>query len=67
MDIIEVDLAKKRQIKQFLDLPFRLYSNICAWVPPLEPDARLNLNPHKHPFYSHGRAVFYLAIENTDQ
>ena len=64
MNIIEVDLADKRQVKQFLDLPFRLYSNVSPWVPPLELDARLNLNPQKHPFYSHGRAVFYLAIDN---
>jgi hypothetical protein len=65
MDLIEVDLANKRQIKLFLDLPFRLYSKVSAWVPPLEPDARLNLNPRKHPFYSHGSAVFYLAMNNN--
>jgi hypothetical protein len=65
MNIIEVNTDDKKQVKQFLDLPFRLYSDIPVWVPPLEPEARLNLNRHKHPFYSHGRAVFYLAIENS--
>ncbi len=44
MDIIEVNHSDKRQIKQFLDLPFRLYSDVSAWVPPLEPDAKLILN-----------------------
>ena len=65
MDIIEVNHSDKRQIKQFLDLPFRLYSDVSAWVPPLEPDAKLILNPRQHPFYSHGRAVFFLAFENN--
>jgi hypothetical protein len=63
MDIIEVNIDNKQQIKQFLNLPFRLYTDVSAWVPPLAPDARLNLTPRKHPFYSHGQAVFYLAIE----
>ncbi len=65
MDIIEVNHSDKRQIKQFLDLPFRLYSDVSAWVPPLEPDAKLILNLRQHPFYSHGRAVFYLAFEKN--
>jgi hypothetical protein len=65
MDIIEVNHSDKRQIKQFLDLPFRLYADVSAWVPPLEPDARLILHPRQHPFYSHGRAVFFMAFEKN--
>jgi hypothetical protein len=64
MDIIEVNIDNKQQIKQFLNLPFRLYSDVPVWVPPFEPDAKLVFNRHKHPFYSHGRAMFYMAIEN---
>ena len=65
MEIIEVDPSDRRQLKQFLDLPFRIYSDEPAWVPPLELDARLYLNRRKHPFYLHGRAVFYLAFKNN--
>jgi hypothetical protein len=65
MEIIEVNSSDRRQVKQFLDLPFRLYSNVPVWVPPLELDAKLILSPHRHPFYSHGRAVFFMALENN--
>ena len=62
MRTIEVDTTDKRQVSQFLQLPFRLYRNTPQWVPPLAGDAALQLNRQKYPFYKHSDAAFFLAL-----
>jgi hypothetical protein len=64
MQILQVDPQKKKQIHQFLDLPFKIYRQTPQWVPPLEMDARLMLDPKRHPFYKHSQAAFYLAFDD---
>jgi len=65
MNIIQVDFSNKEQVKGFLNLPFRLYEDVPQWVPPLQMDDRLRLNPKRHPFYKHSQAAFFLAYEGT--
>lgn len=61
MSILQVDLANKRQVKAFLDLPFRIYRDIPQWVPPLAMDERARLDLKRYPFYRHSQAAFFLA------
>jgi len=65
MNIIQIDLAYKKQVKDFLDLPFRLYADIPQWVPPLRMDDRIRLDPKRNPFYQHSQAAFFLAYKGT--
>lgn len=66
LTIQPVDLRDRRQVGTFLDLPFRLYRDHPLWVPPIRLDARLQLNPAKHPYYEHSEAAFWLArLEGT--
>ena len=65
MNIIQIELSNKKQFKDFLDLPFRIYKDIPQWVPPLRMDDRVRLNPKRHPFYKHSQAGFFLAYEGT--
>jgi len=62
--VILIDTTNHRQVRQFLELPFRLYINTPQWVPPLEPDARRMLDRKKNPFYQNGEAVFLLALRD---
>ena len=64
MKIVEIDTHQRRQVKQFLDLPFRVYAGTPQWVPPMGIDARHALDCKRHPFYQHGAASFLLALEN---
>lgn len=59
--IQRIDPADKRQARQFIDLPFRLYRDCPQWVPPLLTDMVTALNRAKHPFYEHSAADFFLA------
>jgi len=65
MHILQLDLHNKKQVDDFLRLPFSIYRDIPQWVPPLQMDERLRLNPKRFPFYRHSHASFFLAIEGT--
>jgi len=65
MNIIQIDLSNKRHVKEFLDLPFAIYRDIPQWVPPLQMDERLRLDPKRNPFYRHSQAAFFLAHEDA--
>jgi GNAT superfamily N-acetyltransferase len=50
-----------RDLKAFIDLPFRLHANSPQWVPPLKLERRLFLNRRMNAFFSHGEAEYFLA------
>jgi GNAT superfamily N-acetyltransferase len=66
MEIVEVDTSSKRDVKRFLDLPFRIYRGSEQWVPLVRMDARLQLNRRKHPFFEHSAADFFLAVQDGE-
>jgi len=65
MHVTHIDLNNKRQVEDFLHLPFSIYKDIPHWVPPLQMDERLRLNPKRFPFYKHSQAAFFVAFEKT--
>jgi GNAT superfamily N-acetyltransferase len=50
-----------RDLKAFIELPFRLHANHPLWVPPLRIERRLFLNRRMNAFFSHGEAEYFLA------
>ena len=64
MIVQQIDLNNKKQIKGFLELPFKIYKNIKQWVPPLRSEVALMLNPKSHPFYKHSSAAFFLVYDD---
>jgi GNAT superfamily N-acetyltransferase len=65
MNITQIDLANKKQVQDFLTLPPHIYTDIPQWVPSLEMDDRIRLNPKRYPFYQHSQAAFFLAYNGT--
>jgi hypothetical protein len=65
VDIFQIDLNHKRRVEDFLHLPFSIYKDTSQWVPRLQVDERLQLNPKRFPFYKHSEAAFFLAYEGT--
>ena len=51
----------KADRKAFVELPFRLYADDPAWVPPLKGEALGLITPGKNPFFEHAIAQLYLA------
>ncbi len=65
MHIAQIDLNNKRQVEDFLHLPFSIYRDIPHWVPPLQMDERVRLNPKRFPFYKHSQAAFFIAYQRS--
>jgi GNAT superfamily N-acetyltransferase len=51
----------KADTKAFVALPFRLYANDPAWVPPLKDEVFALITPGKNPWFEHGEAQLFLA------
>jgi GNAT superfamily N-acetyltransferase len=57
-------VSTARDLKRFIDLPFRLHANHPQWVPPLKLERRLFLNRRLNAFFSHGEAEYFLALRD---
>lgn len=64
MNIYQIDLANRKQVRDFLNLPPRIYRDIPQWVPPLEGDERARLDPRRYPYYKHSTAAFFLKYRD---
>lgn len=49
------------ELNRFLRLPWRIYADDPAWVPPLLSDLRRLLDPQRHPFHRHAEAEYFIA------
>jgi len=59
---VEVEaVASRSDLREFIELPFRLHSNEEQWIPPLRIERRLFLNPRFNAFFKHGEAELFLA------
>jgi GNAT superfamily N-acetyltransferase len=54
-------VSGRRDLKEFIELPFRLHSNHPMWVPPLRLERWMFLSKRLNPFFSHGDAQLFLA------
>ncbi|GAB4468320.1 MAG: GNAT family N-acetyltransferase [Anaerolineae bacterium] len=59
--IHEVDTSRRREVMRFISLPFAIYQGCPQWVPPVMPDARMQLNREKNGFYRQNDAAFFIA------
>jgi hypothetical protein len=56
-----VAVGNKKELNQFVELPFTLYRDDPYWAPPLRIAVKELLDRKKHPFYSNAEAEFFLA------
>jgi len=63
---IEVVNTAKR-LKQFIELPFRLYADDPKWVAPLRSDMKRILSPRHNPFFREAQIEHFLAVDGQGQ
>jgi GNAT superfamily N-acetyltransferase len=51
----------RRDLKRFIDLPYRLHARDPVWVPPLRRDVEVLLSRTRNPFFEHAEAEYFLA------
>lgn len=64
--IEKVDTTSRKQVDEFVKLPFKLYKDVPQWVPPFIVDVKTMLDRSKHPFYEHADAEFLVARQNGE-
>lgn len=63
MDALVVPVRDRTSRERFIDLPWRIYADDDAWVPPLKADVRALLSSD-HPFHEHADTEFFLALRD---
>jgi len=54
----------RRELREFILLPFRLYQGVEQWVPPLISERKRHLDRRRNPFFQHADAEYWLARRN---
>jgi len=50
-----------RDLREFIEVPFRVHSTFPRWVPPLRLERRLFLSRRLNPYFKHGEAEYFVA------
>ncbi len=58
---VVVAARDRRLLDRFIALPWAIYRDDPAWVPPLRADVRKVLDP-SHPFHQHAEVEYFLAL-----
>ncbi|SRR5579885_381186 len=54
-------VISRAELGEFIRLPRRLYQNMPGYVAPLDMERRELIDPKKAPFFTHGRAAYWIA------
>jgi hypothetical protein len=54
------------ELKDFIDLPWRIYAEYPRWVPPLKKQVRQLLDSGSHPFWGFSERVLFLARRGSE-
>ncbi|HEX7336187.1 MAG TPA: hypothetical protein VF252_03175, partial [Gemmatimonadales bacterium] len=57
---------ERRDLKRFIDLPYRLHARDPLWVPPLRRDVKALLSRTKNPFFEHAEAEYFIAMRDGE-
>jgi len=59
-----IPVRTKKEMAQFIHLPWTLYADDPAWIPPLVLERKQHLSSH-NPFFAHAEAQFWMAFRNN--
>ena len=65
MSEVEIRLVNdRRDYKAFIKVPHAVFAHDPAWIAPLNFERSKHISPRHNPFFEHGRAQLFLAIQN---
>ncbi|HEY9220117.1 MAG TPA: GTP cyclohydrolase [Lutibacter sp.] len=60
------EMTSKKEMKAFVEFPFKLYKNNAYWVPPIINDEIESFDKTKNPVFQHAEARFFVALKNNE-
>jgi len=67
MNITIHEVVSRKELKQFVKFPFKLYANNEYWVPPLIGDEIKTLRKDVNPAFDYCEAKYWLAYDENDE
>ncbi len=64
-DVEVVAVRNAKHLRQFIDLPWRIYEGETNWVPPLKSDVRRLLDCRRHPYWQFSERELFLAVRGN--
>jgi hypothetical protein len=64
IEIISVEGGS--ELKEFINLPWNIYTKYPHWIPPLRAEVRRMLDPRKHPFWEFSERVLFLVCRDSE-
>jgi GNAT superfamily N-acetyltransferase len=61
-----IEVKTREDLKNFIDLPWKIYKNYPHWVPPLKNEVEETLSKEKNPFFKHSEADYYIVKEGNE-
>ncbi|MBT2188750.1 GNAT family N-acetyltransferase [Sphingobium nicotianae] len=65
-ELVITPVSGKADLKAFVDLPWAIYADDPAWVPPLKDEVYGLLTPGKNPFHEHAEHQYFLARRGSE-
>lgn len=66
MDISVKKVVSKKDLMEFIKLPWKIYEDMPHWVPPLISEMKHRFDENKNPYYDHAEVELYLALMDND-
>lgn len=66
MDIIVKQVSSDKELKDFIDLPWKVYKNFPHWVPPLKKEVKEMLDTNVYPFWQHAERELFIAYKGSE-
>ena len=65
-DVRIIPVSTRREQRDFLELPWRLYQGDPNWIPPLRMEQRGLVGLGRHPFHQQANVQALLAVRGND-
>jgi GNAT superfamily N-acetyltransferase len=66
MDITIKPVRSDKELKDFIDLPWRVYKDFPHWVPPLKKEVKEILDTSIYPFWQHAERELFIAYKGGE-
>lgn len=65
-NIVIAPVTNRREVKDYVLFPFRLYRRDPNWVPPIISDRMKHFDPEQNPFYEHAEVQLFRALRDGE-
>jgi GNAT superfamily N-acetyltransferase len=66
VSIRPIGLGNRRQLKEFIAFPWKIYGDDPNWVPPLVFNQLQFFTPGKNPYFAHSKAQLFMAFRGEE-